>query len=129
MRSEPCNVGNSVNSAFLLDIQRDIEVLEEHEVFAGIITAQPLPIKQGQGISSGVEAIFNLECYKLAIAERGHYKAGCNLLWLNLTFSPFATCTNPQVIGAPTQGSLFLSAAIVPSQCLGRHQRARPKPD
>ena len=35
-----------------------------------------------------MEAIFNLECYKLAIAERGHYKAGCNLLWLNLTFSP-----------------------------------------
>ena len=88
MRSEPCNVGNSVNTAFLLDIQRNIEVLEEHEVFAGIITAQPLPIKQGQGISSGVDARFNLECYKLAIAECGHYKAGCNLLWLNLTFSP-----------------------------------------
>ena len=28
MRSEPCNVGNSVNSAFLLDIQRNSEVLE-----------------------------------------------------------------------------------------------------
>ena len=91
--SEPSSSASAgeagLNTTIFEDVRANLIVILDHDVFQGIETAVPLPIQAGQGRHSGHMATFNIDEYKTAMVERGHYKAACNIF--NLDFHWTAT--------------------------------------
>ena len=79
---------SGVNAAFYKQLEEDMMTVFENPVFAGVAEADPLPIKKGAGDSSGVQAVFNLQEFRIAMGERGEYKAAMNLCNVNPFWSP-----------------------------------------
>ncbi|CAE7273823.1 TNR [Symbiodinium sp. CCMP2592] len=82
----PSSLGQ--NAAFYTALESDIGVVMSHPIFSDTADCDPWPIKDGAGSNSGVQIIFQLDEMKIALEQRGAYKAAGNLAWIDPLFAP-----------------------------------------
>lgn len=75
------------NEALLSDLIAARDLVTQHDVFHGIVAADPLMIC-AQSDSSGTQAPFNLQDFRQAMQSRGEYTCGINSFWQDFLWTP-----------------------------------------
>jgi hypothetical protein len=70
-----------VNAEYLAMIMAKGQVVLSCEIFAGVESARPLAIKEGDNAGGGYRAPFEVGLYKVAMASEGLYEASGNWWW------------------------------------------------
>ncbi|CAJ1394109.1 unnamed protein product, partial [Effrenium voratum] len=73
------------NTDYYTKLMDSMSVIQGHPVFQRINEAMPLLITDDETKECGVQAVFEAEAAKIALARTGVYRAACNLFWLDLT--------------------------------------------
>ena len=80
------------NALFLQSILDSCDIIMDHPMFENVMDAPPRKIEADAGANSGIQAVYDENQFSVAISEVGHYKAGCNLFWIDFMF-----LANPRV--------------------------------
>jgi hypothetical protein len=75
------------NSSHLAEVHAATRVIEQHDVFADIMSAAPLGLAEG-----GKTAVFNLADFNAAMqGDLKRVEAGCNMFWQDLNCDPIVS--------------------------------------
>ena len=106
----------NANTAFYTQLIADYNTIVSNDTFSDILEAKPRKIQKSGGASSGHMAVFNPEEYRVAMEERGHYKAAFNLFGVDMLWSPVPNVPIRKSAVDMLMNTYFKEPTIFPSE-------------
>ena len=112
-------VTGNTNTEYYANLAAAYNQIVDHPLFEDILDQKPVSITAGAGSCSGHEAPFCQKAFATAMAEKGHYKCGFNIMSINWLWS--ATPRVPIRLGAirNLERHYFATPGVFPGSARG----------
>lgn len=112
-------VAGNANTEYYGNLAAAYNQIIDHPMFEDILDQKPVSITAGAGKCSGHEAPFCQKAFATAMAEKGHYKCGFNIMTISWLWS--ATPRVPIRLGAirSLESHFFATPGVFPGSARG----------